>query len=76
MIITISMHYIKVFLFGQAFHNLNVDKTNYPYVDLISEDGSILIQVSLNILLLMELLDLVNLLYARSYCKIMSICII
>ena len=34
--------------FGQAFHNLNVDKANYPYVDLISEDGNILIQVSTN----------------------------
>ena len=34
--------------FGQAFHNLNVDKANYPYVDLISEDGNIFIQVSTN----------------------------
>ncbi|SDB33908.1 SMEK domain-containing protein [Eubacterium oxidoreducens] len=34
--------------FGQAFYNLNVDKANYPYVDLISEDGNIFIQVSTN----------------------------
>ncbi len=34
--------------FGQAFHNLNVEKANYPYVDLMSEDGNIFIQVSTN----------------------------
>lgn len=32
--------------FGQAFHNLNVAKANYPYVDLISADEQIFVQVS------------------------------
>ena len=32
--------------FGKTFKNLNLEKSNYPYVDLISEDGKIFIQVS------------------------------
>ena len=34
--------------FGQRFSNLNSTKANYPYVDLISEDKTILVQVSTN----------------------------
>ena len=32
--------------FGQKFHNLNKKTANYPYVDLISEDETIYVQVS------------------------------
>lgn len=32
--------------FGQAFQNLNEIKQNYPYVDLLSNDGNIYVQVS------------------------------
>lgn len=32
--------------FKQKFTNLNVEKSNYPYVDLISEDNKLLVQVS------------------------------
>ena len=32
--------------FNQSFSNLNTIRSNYPYVDLISEDGSIYVQVS------------------------------
>ena len=32
--------------FGQKFHNLNKETVNYPYVDLISEDEMIYVQVS------------------------------
>ena len=32
--------------FGQMFSNLNVETVNYPYVDLISENGELLVQVS------------------------------
>ena len=32
--------------FGQAFQNLNEIKQNYPYVDLLSDDGNIYVQVS------------------------------
>ena len=32
--------------FGQEFKNLNTRTANYPYVDLISNDGVIFIQVS------------------------------
>lgn len=32
--------------FGQKFLNLNIMKANYPYVDLISEDRDIVVQVS------------------------------
>ena len=32
--------------FGQKFSNLNVETATYPYVDLISEDGELLVQVS------------------------------
>lgn len=34
--------------FGQRFFNLNSTKSNYPYVDLISDDDTILVQVSTN----------------------------
>lgn len=34
--------------FGQRFSNLNSTKANYPYVDLISADDTILVQVSTN----------------------------
>ena len=32
--------------FGQAFKNLNTVRSNYPYVDLVSEDEAIYVQVS------------------------------
>ena len=32
--------------FGQNFFNLNVETANYPYVDLISENSELLVQVS------------------------------
>lgn len=32
--------------FGQEFYNLNIETANYPYVDLISENKDILVQVS------------------------------
>ena len=32
--------------FGQPFKNLNTEVTNYPYVDLISEDQRLFVQVS------------------------------
>lgn len=32
--------------FGQAFRNLNTIRPNYPYVDLVSEDEAIYVQVS------------------------------
>ena len=32
--------------FGQKFLNLNVAKSNFPYVDLISEDNKLYVQVS------------------------------
>ena len=32
--------------FGQKFHNLNETKANFPYVDLISEDRKLYVQVS------------------------------
>lgn len=32
--------------FGQDFKNLNTVRANYPYVDLVSEDGTIFVQVS------------------------------
>ena len=32
--------------FGQKFSNLNVAKANFPYVDLISEDKKVYVQVS------------------------------
>lgn len=32
--------------FGQAFNNLNTDTATYPYVDLISEDQTLFVQVS------------------------------
>ena len=32
--------------FGQKFFNLNVETANYPYVDLISENSELLVQVS------------------------------
>lgn len=32
--------------FGQKFSNLNVETATYPYVDLISENGELLVQVS------------------------------
>lgn len=32
--------------FGQSFINLNMVRPNYPYVDLVSEDGTIYVQVS------------------------------
>ncbi len=32
--------------FKQKFTNLNVETSNYPYVDLISDDNKLLIQVS------------------------------
>lgn len=32
--------------FKQNFHNLNEIQANYPYVDLVSEDGQIYVQVS------------------------------
>ena len=32
--------------FNQKFINLNVETSNYPYVDLISDDNKLLIQVS------------------------------
>lgn len=34
--------------FGQRFFNLNSTKANYPYVDLISSDNQIFVQVSTN----------------------------
>ena len=34
--------------FGQRFSNLNSTKANYPYVDLISSDNQIFVQVSTN----------------------------
>lgn len=34
--------------FGQRFSNLNSTKANYPYVDLISDDDEIFVQVSTN----------------------------
>lgn len=34
--------------FGQRFSNLNSTKANYPYVDLISDDNEIFVQVSTN----------------------------
>lgn len=34
--------------FGQKFYNLNEKRSNYPYVDLISEDNTIYVQVSTN----------------------------
>lgn len=32
--------------FGQKFYNLNVKRSNYPYIDLVSEDNTIYVQVS------------------------------
>lgn len=32
--------------FGKSFHNLNEIKANYPYVDLLSDDNNIYVQVS------------------------------
>lgn len=32
--------------FGQNFYNLNEKRSNYPYVDLVSEDNTIYVQVS------------------------------
>lgn len=32
--------------FGQGFTNLNTVRSNYPYVDLVSDDGEIYVQVS------------------------------
>ena len=32
--------------FGQEFRNLNVTSANYPYVDLISHDENLYVQVS------------------------------
>ena len=32
--------------FGQVFKNLNTVRSNYPYVDLVSEDEAIYVQVS------------------------------
>lgn len=32
--------------FGQKFYNLNTKQSNYPYVDLVSEDNSVYVQVS------------------------------
>lgn len=32
--------------FGQTFRNLNIVRSNYPYVDLVSEDEAIYVQVS------------------------------
>ena len=32
--------------FGQKFHNLNEKRSNYPYVDLVSEDNTVYVQVS------------------------------
>ena len=32
--------------FSQKFTNLNIEKSTYPYVDLISEDNQIFVQVS------------------------------
>jgi len=32
--------------FGQKFSNLNSDTANFPYVDLISTDGQLYVQVS------------------------------
>lgn len=32
--------------FGKSFHNLNETKPNYPYVDLLSDDSNIYVQVS------------------------------
>lgn len=32
--------------YGQSFSNLNFEKENYPYVDLLSQDGKIFIQVT------------------------------
>ena len=32
--------------FGQSFRNLNTERSNYPYVDLVSEDGTMYVQVS------------------------------
>lgn len=32
--------------FGQRFYNLNEKRSNYPYVDLVTEDNSIYVQVS------------------------------
>ncbi len=32
--------------FGQKFYNLNEKRSNYPYVDLESEDGTVYVQVS------------------------------
>lgn len=37
---------ISTLWFDQSFHNLNVSKANYPYVDLISDNGQIFVQVS------------------------------
>ena len=34
--------------FGQKFYNLNEKRSNYPYVDLISEDNTIYVQVTTN----------------------------
>lgn len=34
--------------FGQRFFNLNSTRGNYPYVDLISENAEIFVQVSTN----------------------------
>ena len=34
--------------FNMPFSNLNEKDSNYPYVDLISEDGSIYVQVTTN----------------------------
>ena len=32
--------------FGQTFENLNTETANYPYVDLVSEDRTLFVQVS------------------------------
>ena len=32
--------------FGQKFYNLNEKRSNYPYVDLVSEDNAVYVQVS------------------------------
>ena len=32
--------------FGQKFYNLNEKRSNYPYVDLVSEDNTVYVQVS------------------------------
>ncbi len=32
--------------FGQKFYNLNETRSNYPYVDLVSEDNTVYVQVS------------------------------